>query len=64
MSDSCACHFVTVWHASGRAVRASERDTRPCHRGPEIFTRPGKPHDFCVVPHCGTWGPRGDYHYR
>eukprot|EP00962_Isochrysis_galbana_P020684 scaffold6061_cov94-Isochrysis_galbana.AAC.2 len=43
--------LVTMWHASGRAVRASERDTRPCcHRGPEIFTSPGKPHDFRVVP--------------
>eukprot|EP00962_Isochrysis_galbana_P021772 scaffold6436_cov113-Isochrysis_galbana.AAC.13 len=57
----CSCVLVTVWHASGRAVRALERDTRPCHRGPEIFTSPGKPHDFHVVPlwYVGATRPRG-----
>eukprot|EP00962_Isochrysis_galbana_P054137 scaffold25665_cov135-Isochrysis_galbana.AAC.4 len=46
--------LITVWHANGRAVRALERDTTglalACHRGPEIFTSPGKSHDFRVVP--------------
>eukprot|EP00962_Isochrysis_galbana_P009079 scaffold2522_cov121-Isochrysis_galbana.AAC.7 len=55
---------ITVWHASGRAVRALERDTRPCHRGPEIFTSPGKPNNFRVVPLCYVGATSHERVYR
>eukprot|EP00962_Isochrysis_galbana_P049060 scaffold20662_cov101-Isochrysis_galbana.AAC.4 len=54
----CALWRVApAWHARpGCAVRALERDTRPCHRGPNIFTRPGRRNIFRDVPLWYTGG--------